>query len=105
MTVIVNDVQDRPLPADQGAGAAAPAFVDVAQNRARRDDGRIQPDQGRPPAKSTSVRPTYLRRPSAPSHRCRSMDMQRSTFLKFVACWGAGLVLVLASALVVRFLG
>ena len=100
MTVIVNDVQERPPPAEKSEGVVAPAFVEVAGSRVRRNDGRIASDQGRPSARSS-----YLRRPFAPSRRCQSIDMERSTFLKFVACWGTGLVLVLASALAVRFLG
>ena len=102
MTVIVNHVQKRPTRADGDAGALSSAFIG---DRVRRDDGRVQSDRGRPPAKSAYLRPTYFRRPSAPSRRCRSVDMGRSTFLKFIACWGVGLVLILAAALAVRFLG
>lgn len=95
MTVMASDVQERPIRAEAEAPRSS-AFAEAAGEA--RDHGRVQLD--RPPARSS-----YFRRPSAPSHRCRNMDMQRSTFLKFIACWGAGLAFVLASALAIRFLG
>ena len=69
---------------------------------ARSDDGPVGSGVGR---ELRLDRLRYLRRPQAPSRRCGRVQMERSTFLKFIACWAVGLALVLASALVVRLLG
>ena len=46
----------------------------------------------------------HLRRPAAPSRRAQGVDMGRATFFRIVACWGMGLLALLALSLVIRLI-
>ena len=57
------------------------------------------------PASPAAKRRRHVRRQSARSTRAHGADMHRSAFLTLVACWGAGLVTLLALVIVIRVIG
>jgi hypothetical protein len=61
----------------------------------------VEPVTGDKPKSSQRMR---VRRPAGPSRRASGVDMGRATFLKIVACWGIGLLALLALALVIRLI-
>jgi hypothetical protein len=64
---------------------------------------RSQMSAGEPANKATT--PRGLPRPSSPSRRARRAHMSRHAFIGLAAGWVAGIVLLLAAALLVRGLG